>query len=270
MTEQSAHLTLKIDTEQPIELRDFVGAFTSLANEFERFVKNNYPDAKSEPKMFIRKVRQGCIEADMVTGLVALSIAHMDQLLILENFVKLWGKRFSLLRDNSASDEELSTNSELKDWADAARSIASDPIAAHRLESATYHDGKREVTAEYRFTAPEARTALTNIEDRKLALAAPNSLSHSRVLMTYTRTDVHDATLNKKSGERVLIPSISDLERPIMYGSEIAENQIREHIREADENVYKRGFVVDIFEQKQGDRFIAYSVTNFHNIIEID
>ncbi len=36
MGEQSAFLTLKIDTEQPVELRDFVGAFTSLGNEFER------------------------------------------------------------------------------------------------------------------------------------------------------------------------------------------------------------------------------------------
>ena len=35
MNDQPAHLTLKLDTSEPVEIGDFVGAFTSLANEFE-------------------------------------------------------------------------------------------------------------------------------------------------------------------------------------------------------------------------------------------
>jgi len=62
MGEQSAFLTLKIDTEQPVELRDFVGAFTSLGNEFERYVRDAYPGTAADPKMFVREVRYGCIE----------------------------------------------------------------------------------------------------------------------------------------------------------------------------------------------------------------
>ena len=83
MGEQSAHLTLKLDTAEPIELGDFVGAFTSLANEFERFVAQEYPGAKADPRVYVREVRSGCIEADMITGLAivtAAAIQHMDQI----------------------------------------------------------------------------------------------------------------------------------------------------------------------------------------------
>jgi len=65
MGEQSALLTLKIDTDEPVELRDFVGAFTSLANECERYVDTNDDNVKTDPKMYVREVRSGCIEADL-------------------------------------------------------------------------------------------------------------------------------------------------------------------------------------------------------------
>jgi hypothetical protein len=60
-----AHLTLKLDTAEPIEIADFVGAFTSIANEFERYVEQSRPDLKADTRIYIKEVRSGCIEADM-------------------------------------------------------------------------------------------------------------------------------------------------------------------------------------------------------------
>lgn len=82
-------------------------------------------------------------------------------------------------------------------------------------------------------------------------LAKPDADTAMRVLMIYTRTDVHDATVNKKSGERVLIRDIADTDHSVMYGSEMVEREIRQLIREADENVYKKGFVVDAVVQRE-------------------
>ncbi|MDK1386322.1 hypothetical protein QN224_12980 [Sinorhizobium sp. 8-89] len=97
MGEQSAVLTLKIATEEPVELRDFVGAFTSLANEFDRFVDTELPDAKTDPRMFVREVRRGSIEADLITGLAVAAVTHIDQIMLLEDFVRRWGARFTAL-----------------------------------------------------------------------------------------------------------------------------------------------------------------------------
>jgi hypothetical protein len=272
MGEQKAFLTLKLDTDQPVEIRDFVGAFTSLANEFERFVEQEYPNAKTEPKFFVREVRQGCIEADLLTGLVitaATTLQYMDQVIVLEEFVKRWGGRFTALLKGTFAKGELESNSELKDWADAAKSIASDPVASHRITAMTFEDGKREIRAVFMFGAPEARTAIQNIDDRRRLLAKPESTLRSRVLMVFTRTDVHSASINKKSGERVHIRELSDKDRPVMYGSEMVESEIRENIREADENVYKKGFVVDVMEQMEGEKMMAYSVTALHSVIDL-
>ncbi len=273
MGKNPAHLTLKLDTDEPIELGDFVGAFTSLANEFERYVAGEYPDAKADPRIYIREVRSGCIEADIVTGLTLLAgsaIVHMDQILILEDFVKRWGARITSLVTNQVPDGELSTASQLNDFYRAAESIASDPVANHRLEAAVYEDSKRGVKAAFEFSAIEARTAQQNIEDRKKLLARPSASRRKRVLMVYTRTDIHDAKINKRSSERVVIRDISGKDLPVMYASELVEQEVRQQIREADENVYKKGFVVDVSAQMLGERIAAYSIMAFHHTIDLD
>lgn len=273
MGEQSAHLTLKLDTAEPIELGDFVGAFTSLANEFERFVGAKYPGIKVDPQIYVKEVRSGCVEADMVTGLVFLAgsaIQHMDQILILEDFVKRWGSRMKSLISNEVPEGQLETASELNDFLKAAQSISSDPVASHRLEAAIFEDKTKKIKAAFTFSAAEARTVEQNVEDRRKALTKPSSSPRHRVLMIFTRTDVHDAAVNKRSGERVRIGEISDKDLPIMYASEAAEREIREQIRDADENVYKRGFVVDVMIQMVGDVTAAYAVTAFHSVINLD
>ncbi len=269
MGEQAALLTLKLDTDEPVELRDFVGAFTSLANEFERFVDQAYPDAHSDPKMFVREVRRGSIEADILTGLTITAITHMDQIMVLEDFIKRWGERFRAILSGKFKAGELETTSELRDWADTVRSIAADPIASHRLQAAKFEDGKREIKAAFSFTTAEARTALQNIEDRRKALAKPEHNGHERVLMVFTRSDINDADVGKSSGERVKIEEVSNKSLSLMYGSEVAEARIKHEIREADDNVYKKGFVVDVMVKSRNAKPVAYSVTNVHDVLDL-
>ncbi|MEW9805291.1 hypothetical protein ABUE31_04730 [Mesorhizobium sp. ZMM04-5] len=273
MGEQSGILTLKLDTAEPIELGDFVGAFTSIANEFERYVADTYPGAKADPRIYLREVRSGCVEADMITGLTIAAgvvINNMDQILILEEFVRRWGRRMTALITNKVPDGELDTTAQLNDYYRATESIAADPLASHRLTATAFEKDGPQIRVAFQFSAVEARTAQQNIDDRKKLLTKPDSVPHRRVLMRYTRTDVHDATVNKRSGERVLIAEISEKEMPVMYASELAEQEIREIIREADENAYKRGFVVDVMVQASGEKMTHYAVTAFHSVIDLD
>lgn len=277
MGEQPAHLTLKLDTDEPIELADFVGAFTSIANEFERYVSEQYPGTKADPRMYVREVRHGCVEADIVAGLqhavvtsAFAAIAAADQVMILEDFVRRWGSRLTSLIKNDVKQGELESPAQLNDYLKAVKSITADPKGSHNLEASVYEDGKRQIRVAFKFTTPEARTAEQNIEDRKQQLAKPDTDTKSRVLMVYTRTDVHDAAVNKKSGERVIIRDISPKDHAVMYASELVEQEMRAQIREADENVYKKGFVVDVAAQKAGERVIAYAVTAFHSVIDLE
>jgi len=232
MGEQPAHLTLKLDTAEPVELGDFVGAFTSLANEFERYIEASHPGLSANPQMFLKEVRSGCIEADIITGIVVTAVApavqHMDQILILEDFVRRWGARLTALISNNIPEGELSTPAELRDFHDAVHSIASDPVASHRLEAATFEDRRRDVKVKFQFNAAEARSAMQNIEDRKRQISSPSAQpKKERVLMVFTRTDVHDAAINKRSGERVVIEELSPKHLSVMYASEMVEREIR-------------------------------------------
>ena len=77
-------------------------------------------------------------------------------------------------------------------------------------------------------------------------LEAPSDADHKRVLMVFTRTDVGDAAIGKRSGERVVIEELSAKPLALMYASELAEQRLKHEIREAEDNVYKKGFVVDV------------------------
>ncbi|WP_245451284.1 hypothetical protein [Georhizobium profundi] len=264
---------MKLDTAEPVELADFVGAFTSIANEFERFVKDEYPGAKADPRIYVREVRSGCIEADLITGLMLTAKAsteHMSQILILEDFVKRWGRRLKSLINNDVPPGELENSGELKDFLDATESIVSDPVGSHRLEAAVFEDNQRGIRASFEFSSIEARSAQQTIDDRRKMLAKPDPVSKARTLMVYTRTDVHDAAINKRSGERVIVRDFSPKDKPVLYASEMAEQEIRAVIREGEDNAYRYGFVVDVTAQVRGDDVIAYAVTNFHHTIELD
>lgn len=272
MKDQKSLLTLTIDTKEPIELAAFVGAFTSISGEFDRLVQQKFPESKTEVTMLVKDVRHGSFVADIVTGIASTLpgvISSMDQILIFEDFVRRWGKRFNSIVHGDFSNGGISTPSELKDWANTVRAIACDPAATHQIEAATFEDGERKVRASFKFATPEARTALEKIEDRKRELSEPEAKLYIRALMVFTRSDINNAAIGKSSGERVKIEEIHEKSLALMYGSEVAEDKIKREIREADENVYKKGFVVDVYLKVISGKPVAYSIVNVHEIIDL-
>lgn len=269
MSEQNAHLTLKLDTSEPIELADFVGSFTALGNEFERFVKDHFPNQKTDIQFFVKEVRSGSVEADLLAGLSAVAgvVTLMDQMLILEQFVRIWGARVRSFIDNR-KDEQPSTKGELKDFYNATKAIARDPLASHRLTAAVYEDGERQVRAMFQFSNADARTAQQVIEDRSKEIDKTTSADYERVLMTFERSRKSDTQLDK-TGELVVIEEIDEKPKALIYGSEMIEQEIKHEVREADDNIYKKGFVVDTNARQRSGRIVGYAITKLRQIIDL-
>ncbi len=96
MADHPAHLVLTLSTKEPVEIGDFVSAFTSIAGQYEDFIKSKHPDLKSESAMYVREVRSGSIQADlipMISTAASTAILMMDQVVIIEHFVKLYAER---------------------------------------------------------------------------------------------------------------------------------------------------------------------------------
>jgi hypothetical protein len=87
--------------------------------------------------------------------------------------------------------------------------------------------------------------------------------------MVFIQANIKDAPVGKKTSERVKIEQIADRDLPLVYASALAEQRIKHEIQVADENVFKRGFIVDVNVETLGGRPVAYRVTNLHQVIDL-
>jgi hypothetical protein len=87
--------------------------------------------------------------------------------------------------------------------------------------------------------------------------------------MVFVQSNVKDTEVGKRTGERVVVENILDRDLPVIYASELAEQRIKHEIREADDNVYKKGFVVDVNVELRNGKPVAYRVTHCHQVVDL-
>jgi hypothetical protein len=265
-----AYIVLNIKTKHPIELKDFVSAFTAIASQYEKFVRMNYPELAGHSDIFVREVRAGSIEADLIPwalqGLSAV-VNVIEQIQIVSKFVKTYGGTLSTFAGGSTVPEV--TRSDLKDFMGAVSAIANDPNGRATLKAVAFEDGKKKVRAVIAFDTLEARAAQAQIEDQRMMLDTSASADHQRVLMIFKQSNVKDTATGKRTGERVAVEEISPRDLPLIYASDLAEQRIKHEVREADDNVYKKGFIVDVNVQLVGDKPVGYRVTHVHQVIDL-
>jgi hypothetical protein len=148
-------------------------------------------------------------------------------------------------------------------------SIANDPDGSASLEVAVFEDGKKKIKAAVKFTTREAVRGVENIEQHRKRLERKDSADYRRVLMVFRQANVKDSAVGKRTGEWIMVEEISDRELPLIYASDLAEQRIKHEIREADDNLFKKGFIVDINVQTTGGRPVGYRVTNLHQVIDM-
>ena len=265
-----AHIVLTLDTERPIEIDDFVAAFTSIAGQYRKFVRANYPDIMSETDIYVSEVRPGSIVADLIawaTSTLAPVGDHLQKQAV-EQFVKYMGSRIGAYFTPGGRDQRAN-RSDLTDFLGAVQAIANDPNGTSKIEAVIFQDKKKEIVAGIKFTTPEARVAKREIEAHVAEIERRTDADYLRVLMVFVQSNIKESELGKRTGERVVIETISDRDLPIIYASDFAEQRIKHEIREADDNVYKKGFVVDVNVELKGGRPAAYRVTHCHQVIDL-
>lgn len=263
------YIRMKIDVPGAIELGDFVGAFTSLAAEYDRFTRDDGGKA-SEATLYVAEVREGCIVADLLpyvaASLPTLS-AFAGQALDVEEFVRRYGARLRRLsgRASVADLADTTTKSELRDFTDQVAAIANNPGSNLEVAAIEIEDGEHKVKAAFKFSTSEAREIRDRAELARQQIEHTSRADHERVLMTFVRSDIRSASVGKRTGELVKIEALSDKPRPLFYASAIAEQEIKAEIAD-DDSVYKKGFMVDVNVQTRNGKPVAYSVTNLHQV----
>lgn len=272
---QGPYIRLKLDTDDPIELGEFVGAFTALASEYERYVRAEKPDADPHATMFVKEVRAGCIEAQlfpMVAGLATTAMVAMENANTVASFVQHYGATLGLYLPKGGRSPDA-TVTQLRDFTDQVAAIANAPNSVLEIAAINVKDGDSETRAAFKFDTSQAREIREHADEHRRSLEATTNATHSRVLMVFRRSDADGAKVGKRSGELVRINSISDRKLPLIYASDLAERQIKHEISEQADNVYKKGFVVDVNVERRGGpdgKPIAYGVMHLHQVIDLD
>ncbi|HKW54119.1 MAG TPA: hypothetical protein VJO12_10525, partial [Stellaceae bacterium] len=128
MAEEPTHIVLKVDYSEPIEIGDFVSLFTSLEDQFDRFMRDRFPDAKPQTQVFVREIQHGSIEADLLAT-VGSVVAYMEHAVIIEDFVRRYGERITRYF-TAGGRVEGASKSDLRDFLGAVTAIAKDPNAS--------------------------------------------------------------------------------------------------------------------------------------------
>ena len=269
MREGVPYIQLKLDVPDAIELSAFVGAFTSAANEFDRFMRSHRPDVAPDAKLYVGEVRQGSIIAHLVPfmSLLPETVNAMSSILTIEEFVKVYGQRLGFFKDKSDPPEGI-TKKELQDFGKQVEAIAGQPNSTLTMAAIYIEHGDHKVRAAFQFNTSEGRSIQDNLDSAKRILDHHERTDHERVLMTFVRSDIRAAQVGKNSGELVQIAEIQEKPCALIYGSAMAEQEIKQEIAN-DESVYKKGFVVDVNVNRRNERVFAYNVTNLHQIIDL-
>ena len=65
---------LTLELEQPVELHDFAAAFASIGDQWQHFIAEEHPDLTPTARFYVREVRKGSIQADIV----AMGLGFID------------------------------------------------------------------------------------------------------------------------------------------------------------------------------------------------
>jgi hypothetical protein len=274
MKDVTSHIIITIDTKDPIEIGDFVSVFSAISGQYEKYIKEKHPEYKGEAHIFVKQVSSGSVIADLIPIVLAFgapaSIEHALKIADVTTDFVLKYKAKLLPYLNGSGESEAVSSSDLKDFMGSVAAIANDPDGNSRIEAVYFNKGEKEVTAAIKFNTKEARIAAEGIESHRLRLQSSEHSLRERVLMIFTQSNIKDLPKEKRTGEKVLIEEIDSEERPLIYASDLAEKHIKHEIREEDDNVYKKGFVVDVMIETRRGRICAYKVFQLHQVIDLD
>ncbi|KQM37937.1 hypothetical protein ASE59_11595 [Sphingomonas sp. Leaf10] len=275
MGPDGAHVRLKLDTREPIALTDFVAEFVGLGNQFEKFVATHHPELRAEGEFFVKDVREGCIEADLVAFVGSAYTATrlpgiidaIDKGQILTTFVRDIANRLSPYL--SGKRDEKASKADLADFHKTVGAIARDPDASALLEAAVFEDGERRVTSAFKFRTPEAREAERQISAHRQDLDAKLATDHERVLLKFVRPSVETGKPGRKSGERAIIEKVHPKPLAVVYASDLAEQRVRSEMMLLDGNIFRSLFDVDVnVELNAFGKPLAYRIVHVHAVIE--
>ncbi len=266
MVEGKNYIELTLDLKEPAELYDVVRSFTSLARQFDEYVKAEHPNLDGEAKIYVKDIRHGSIIADLVPFIQPL-IQNMDSALIIDGFVRRYGGL--LMRYVRGDRFEAAKKSDLDDFMGQVAAIAKDPDGSLAISSAEFHQTQRTTRARVVFNTNDARRIEAAASMHRKELEAKAYEVYKNVLLVFWQSNLKESELGKRTGEKAIVEEVTKTPLAVVYDSDLAEERIKHETKDGDRNLYKLGFYVDCRVERLNGRPVAYRISEVRDIIEL-
>jgi hypothetical protein len=250
-----AKLTIKIENKKPVELTDFTDSFSSLANQYYKFLSENEAfSLKPETKLYIKEIKSGSIITELsdLVPLVIPFVEHSNSVIEFTGFLK---KGFEYFLGKT---EEKPKDFDLKDCNNFNNIIK--PVAKDNGSNVTFLGDFNfgDVTINVNFNSVEANAIQNGILKEKEMLKEPTQNIKRKVLFYWDSAKYDDKS---KSIDRGFIDSIHGSALKVTFEDDTTKSKMLD----IEENPFHLAYIVDVEIHEIKNIPCLYKILSLHD-----
>lgn len=278
-----SRIRLHFDVHEPIELVELTLSFQAVAREYRSFLVNKVRQeggrAKdTDIKLYVTKIENNCILAELgsATEIMGAMFQTMDYINIFVDFVKNIENAVNYFKEvgktGKVDAKEIPyTKRQTQSIVDILKTASKNKNGQLGLEAIEFQteapDGEKTHLA-VRFTRKDALDATRGALLSSQALEQRGDVEYPSVLMYFHQANIDDPKSEGRTGYRAIIKSISDIDLPVHFVSEIDQDRIKDLVNDPDLNPFKASYRVDVnVEIDRNDKPKFYRVIRLHEVI---
>lgn len=273
-------MIIQLDPGGPIDLEGLGASFAALARLYARH-HGETKDADTTPRLFISKLENGSVIAEIVPYVVMLgqAVPFMQQAVVIANFTDRVAKTI-----RAFSGAEIPAKADLPST-DDARDIKEfiKPLVGRRgsdlkISHARFErrDGEKSTILEYRFDETELNRAALTIDAELVNPALPppqpdepSSTKSIREAMLFFQQASRSAGKSAgRTSDKAIIPSVTEKALPVYF---VEDAGLKEQMVQGQTNpLNDTTYIIDADVQLVDGVPKGYVVTRVHRVIEGD
>ena len=250
-----AKLTIKIENKKPVELIDFTDSFSSLGNQYYKFLSESEDfSLKPETKLYIKEIKSGSIIAEL-SDLVPLVIPFAENSNSVIEFTGFLKKGFDYFLGKT---EEKPKEFDLKDCTNFNNIIK--PIAKDNGSNVLFNaDWNFEgATVNFIFNSVDANAIQNGIRKEKESLKEPTQNIKKKVLFYWDSAKYDDKS---KAIDRGFIDSIHGTALKVTFEDDTTKSKMLD----IEENPFHLAYIVDVEIHEIKNIPCLYKILSLHD-----
>lgn len=262
MEKAGAVIEMTLKRDDPLEAYDFRDLLTSIADQYDEFVRGTYPSADTDARFFINEVRKGSI----VIEFAAATIGMMDSTIILRQFLELVQTNVTLFKTEPEQRTEPLPVAKRQQMVAMAKVVADSEdgklALVYRERDA---DGSEAALV---IGKDDARDILTNaatlpaMPERMKPIELPEGAPMRTLMRLYQHNQDPKAAEKKRSAHQAVVSEFSPKPKPITYETPEVAKAIADVLE--DEPYASTIFDVTLTPRSLDGKVKAYNIVELH------